>query len=390
MPKMRVDWPCFVLVLGLGSVAACGGAQGRGSSSQAYEEYQCPPPIGQIVREDCSKQALKYDGAAFQGSVGIGQIGASGAYRDQAIREADGLVQMLKEQRVSLCNDFNTCKLQVSEYRVERGTIDDSFIALLALRDKMAALDARGAAFLLEEIRKIRMGRIADASPPPAPPAGSEPATTGPSSRATEPAPAGLAGSYEISASANPGSGSSYAGLVSVTAREKAFDVYWDIRGGRPFKGVGVVVGNVLCVGWSTTQAERIGVAAYRRAGSRLLGTWTMSQMAGQLGTEALEGPDGLDGSYRIAEGRFGTSQPYTGTVQIVPNGGTWAVHWAVGSEQTDGVAVRVGDVFAVGYGMSGQKDVGIVAYEMQGRTLAGKWATLNSSGLGSETLAKR
>jgi hypothetical protein len=139
-------------------IAACGGAGAPGArSGNDYQEYECPAPIGKIVREDCSRSALQYQGASFQGSVGAAGIGASASYREGAIREADSLVAMLKEQRVGLCNNFNTCKLTVAEYRDEQKELDDSYVALLALRDKMAQLDAEGAAKLLEEIQKIRM-----------------------------------------------------------------------------------------------------------------------------------------------------------------------------------------------------------------------------------------
>jgi len=95
-----------------------------------YEEYECPAPIGKIVREDCTKSALQYQGESFEGSVGAMGVGASASYKQSAIREADALVQMLKEQRVSLCNNFNTCKTTVKEYREDQKSLDDSFIAL--------------------------------------------------------------------------------------------------------------------------------------------------------------------------------------------------------------------------------------------------------------------
>jgi hypothetical protein len=134
----------------------CGGGT-RASVGNGYEEYVCPDPIGKIVREDCSRSALQYQGADFRGSVGAAGIGASASYKENAIREADSLVAMLKEQRVQLCNDFNTCKMTTAEYREEQRGLDESFVALLALKDKMAAMDAEGAAKLLKEISEIRL-----------------------------------------------------------------------------------------------------------------------------------------------------------------------------------------------------------------------------------------
>ncbi len=150
------------------AVAACaGGITHGGYVGNAYQEYECPTPIGKIVREDCSRLALQYDGASFQGSVGVSGVGASASYKEHAVREADSLVAMLKEQRVSLCNNFNTCKMTIPEYRDDQKSLDDSFVALLTLKDKMAQLDAEGAAKLLAEIRKVRegVGRRASATP---------------------------------------------------------------------------------------------------------------------------------------------------------------------------------------------------------------------------------
>jgi hypothetical protein len=138
--------------------AACGGGAPGANSGNGYQEYECPAPVGKIVREECSRSALRYEGATFQGSVGIHGVGASASYKDEAIRQADALVSMLKEQRVQLCNDFNTCKVSVPEYRAEQRRLDDSFVALLALKDRMAQLDAEGATKLLAEIRRIRIG----------------------------------------------------------------------------------------------------------------------------------------------------------------------------------------------------------------------------------------
>lgn len=150
----------------VGSLAvACGSTRSpAGSAGNGYQEYDCPAPVGKIVREDCSRSALRYDGAQFSGSVGAGGVGASASYRDSAVREANDLVSMLKEQRVALCNNFNTCKLTVAEYRDEQKHIDDSFVALLAVKDKMAQMDAEGATKLLGEIRAIRTSTRKDAS----------------------------------------------------------------------------------------------------------------------------------------------------------------------------------------------------------------------------------
>jgi len=149
--------------VGVAVMPAC--ASGPGRSGNGYQEYECPPPIGKIVREDCSRSALQYEGTSFQASAGAAGIGASASYKEDAIRQADALVSMLKEQRVQLCNDFNTCKISVAEYRGDQQRLDDSYVALLALRDKMAQIDAEGAAKLLAEIQRIRMATRGGGAP---------------------------------------------------------------------------------------------------------------------------------------------------------------------------------------------------------------------------------
>lgn len=135
--------------------AACGGASPRAGGG--YEEYECPAPVGPIVREDCAQSALRYDAIEFSGSVGVSGVAeGSASYKETALRQADRLVAMLKEHRVALCNDFNTCKLTTTEYREEKGRLDDSFVALAALQDRVEQMDAEGASRLLAELQAIR------------------------------------------------------------------------------------------------------------------------------------------------------------------------------------------------------------------------------------------
>jgi hypothetical protein len=180
--------------LGLFQAAACGGPNGSGPQAPAgevYSEYTCPDPIGKIVREDCSKSQLKYDGKSFEGSVNAMGVGASASYKESAVREADALVALLKEQRGQLCNNFNTCKLTVAEYREDQRKLDDSFVALMTLKDRMSNLDADGAQKLLAEIRSIRAGaRVENAAPqasgsPPVAAASASSASTSPVASAT-------------------------------------------------------------------------------------------------------------------------------------------------------------------------------------------------------------
>lgn len=193
MRRLFTAWSILGLALELATASCHSDTGGATSAGNGYEEYVCPDPIGRIVREDCSKIALKYEGHDVQGSVGVGAFGASGSYKEQAIREADQLVQVLKEQRVGLCNDFNTCKLTVSQYRGEKTKTDDSFVALLAIKDKLKDVDADGAVKLLQQIRGI--GTTANTAAPAVTASASSPAASDapkgePSKPEAPPAPA--------------------------------------------------------------------------------------------------------------------------------------------------------------------------------------------------------
>lgn len=178
----------MVFFVMLSACAASGGTQS--TSNDTYQEYTCPDPIGKIVREDCSRIALSYEGDNVEGSVGVGSIGASGTYKREAIREADQLVQVLKEQRVGLCNDFNTCKLTVAEYGAQKRGLDDSYVGLLAIRDRLKDVDAEGAVRLLEQVRAMSRGvQGGAASPSAAPESASATTPAGAATGATPAAP---------------------------------------------------------------------------------------------------------------------------------------------------------------------------------------------------------
>ena len=148
--------------------ASCGPAAPQ--PSPQYEVFECPAPIGKIVREDCSRSSLRWDGVQVGGHVGVGPVAAGASYKDAAIREADDLMAMLKEQRSSLCQDFNTCKLTVEQYRIDKERIESTATAVLAIRGNVEKIQSGDVTAYLEEIRKIRSGGHGPPAPiPPAP-----------------------------------------------------------------------------------------------------------------------------------------------------------------------------------------------------------------------------
>jgi hypothetical protein len=160
-----------------GSITSLLVASGCGPSptpASQYEVFECPAPIGKIVREDCSRSSLRWDGVQAGGGVGVGPVQAGASYKDTAIREADDLMAMLKEQRSSLCQDFNTCKLTVDQYRIDKERIESTATAVLAIRGNVEKISSGDVTAYLEEIRKIRSGG-GHAAPTPTPPAPAPP-----------------------------------------------------------------------------------------------------------------------------------------------------------------------------------------------------------------------
>ena len=195
-------------------------------------------------------------------------------------------------------------------------------------------------------------------------------------------------GSYRIAAATDPGGGT-YTGTVNISAMGDAYRVVWAVAGGGSYEGIGLRIDDALAVGWSGGQARR-GVVAYKINGGKLSGRWTLSDMKGAVGTEDLEGAQGLQGSYRIVRSTVpSAARGYAGTVNISRNGDTYIVEWRLASgESYKGVGVRQGDLLAVGWG-TGQSNVAVASYRQKGDGLQGVWAIPGEKLLGSENLSR-
>ncbi|MCA9639195.1 MAG: hypothetical protein H6718_22710 [Polyangiaceae bacterium] len=216
--------------------------------------------------------------------------------------------------------------------------------------------------------------------PPPAttPAAAPVPGTTG---------AAAVRGTYTISSASNPGGEGGYEGSVAITQSGDVYKLTWSISDGSQYKGVGLMEGDVLGVGWG--MAAEFGVAVYKVEGGKLTGRWTSAVETG-AGTETLEGPAGLNGSYKITAGTNASDgKPYTGEVTIKPSGAVYNVTWKHPDKTFSGVGMLQGSTFVVGWGEAG-KGAGAVLYRVSGNTLDGKWAQPAGTALGTEVLAKK
>ena len=194
-------------------------------------------------------------------------------------------------------------------------------------------------------------------------------------------------GTYAVTSSTNPGGAPGYTGSIKITRAGDVHDVTWTIPNTPPYTGVAVLSGSILGVGWGL--GSRYGVAVYTVSGGHLSGRWATKGSGERAGSETLDGPAGLSGTYKITSGAAPDGKGYTGTVSITPTGETYAVKWALATESYGGVGIKQGDTLVVGWGDVG-KDAGVVSYQVSGSVLNGKWATPGGTKLGTELLGKR
>lgn len=197
-----------------------------------------------------------------------------------------------------------------------------------------------------------------------------------------------LSGDYVITEGANPAGSrvAQYPGSVKISKERDASRVHWQITASEAADGVGIQTGNTLGVGYRNE--GDVGVAVYRICGGNLMGFWTHSRQGGRIGTETLQGPHNLSGTYRILGGARGDGQAYDGTVTIQPQGRHYRLSWKLGTgEQHSGVGIRRGDLLFAGWGEDG---AGVAVYQQEGSSLSGQWTTTNSRSIGREFLVPR
>jgi len=202
-----------------------------------------------------------------------------------------------------------------------------------------------------------------------------------------------IAGTYDA-AGKNPGNTGAYKAVVQIVPYGSAHAILWELGGGKGNEGIALRQANVIGAAYRTSNID-FGLVVYRVAGGVLDGEWvTPGSQKAELGRETLEGPDNLNGTYKITLGqnRDGTTN-YTGEVIIKPEGDTYLLAWMVPKLAYIGRGVRIGDVLVVAYGRSQdpKKLPGVVAYKIDdANTMSGIWAHAGSPKLGTETLKRR
>ena len=101
------------------------------------DRYTCPDPMGPIVRDDCSVYANQYESLAVSVRASVGPIEVGAAVGKQSIRDPSELIQLLKQQTLALCKDFNTCRVPPMDYRRRREEADRKYTAILAIQQQL-------------------------------------------------------------------------------------------------------------------------------------------------------------------------------------------------------------------------------------------------------------
>jgi hypothetical protein len=180
--------------------------------------------------------------------------------------------------------------------------------------------------------------------------------------------------------------GSAYSGNVFIKKlSDPIYTMKWDLGGGSDYVGTGVFESGILAAAYGG--GKPYGLVVYQVKGGTLKGKWLIGGQSA-VGEENLEGPEGLNGIYKITSAKNAEGKAYSGKVAITKNGETYSVNWTLPSESYSGVGTLVADTLVVGWGQG--TGFGTVIYVQEGSTLKGKWASANDDTLGSETLTKK
>ncbi len=197
-----------------------------------------------------------------------------------------------------------------------------------------------------------------------------------------------ITGSYRITDAYNPDR-TTYTGTVNATKRGDVYRLIWKFPSSQNqavYEGVGIVENNILCVGWDVV-GKHHGVVVYKVRGKNLEGKWAV-QGSKFIGSEDLQGPAGLNGTYKIIRSSSPFSEKgYTGTVTIEKRGDVYFLNWKLERERHIGVGILQDDLLIVGWGKD--QSTGVVFYQLTDRGLIGKWAIPSATAMGVENLSK-
>ena len=119
-------------------------------------EYACPDPIGKIIRDDCEVYRVKYESLKVELGANLGPLEAKAALGQKSLRDPSELLQLMAHRTLSLCKDFNACRVLPLEYRQRREETDRIFTSVSTIQGQLKGdLDAESKAKLAHELVRI-------------------------------------------------------------------------------------------------------------------------------------------------------------------------------------------------------------------------------------------
>jgi hypothetical protein len=143
---------------------------------------------------------------------------------------------------------------------------------------------------------------------------------------------------------------------------------------------------------------KTIALCVYKIEGGKLAGTWYPWYVDGDAkntGTESLEGPESLDGDFKITAAKQATTgKEYTGTVTIKPltitgtddSAKPYSITWNIGGAKIEGIGIKNKDHLIVSTGFGLGQDVNIGTYTIHNGNFTGNFFKLGSNEMGMQS----
>lgn len=201
----------------------------------------------------------------------------------------------------------------------------------------------------------------------------------------TKTAPKDISGTYDVTGT-NEGGGGNYKGALVVTNHDEVYQFSWNA--GKTYEGVGVQTDNAVAVAFAMGETgEGCGVVLYKIGADGSLdgkaGYWNVNQAESEKAVRT--SGSGLEGEYDVT-GTDPKGAAYKGKLSVKSSGAGYAFSWNGG--KLNGFGIKQGDKVAVGLG---KKECGFVSYEVgSDGTMTGKWGSVGSTSVGSETAKKK
>jgi hypothetical protein len=199
-------------------------------------------------------------------------------------------------------------------------------------------------------------------------------------------APKDITGQYDVSGT-NEGGAGNYKGTLEVIKHDDVYQFKWNA--GKTYDGVGVQTDDTVAVAFTEgSDGTGCGVVLYKIGSDGSLdgkaGYWGKNDDETEKATRT--SGSGPEGEYTVA-GKNIAGNEYKGTLSVKAQGSGYSFTWNTGSTLA-GFGIRQGDKLAVGIG---GKQCGFVSYDVAANgTMNGRWGSVGSTSVGTETAKKK